>query len=213
MKSSIRDADAEKTIDRLKGELTDWHNVVDRHWHEADALKATAKERKPCSGPEEKKRQDTETELAGYEKKASFLEAEVEKLRKVELDLKGRLSHSGKELEATKGALEDAKREYHEVSDVVAPLVDALAPKPKPVSHEILIASLQESVGGLKEYICSLVSMCATHILSLVKAFYTGQDTKPFFKGRVENVPDSEYPALEEQVKDTVEAILNGLEF
>lgn len=136
--------------------------------------------------------------MADSKKNASSLEAEVERLKKAELELKSRLSRTEKELEVTKGALGDAKTVYREVSDAVAPLVDALLPKPQPMNHEVLVTSLQESVGGMKKYICDLAGTCAVHILSLVKAVYPGQDTKPFVEGRVKGVPDSEFPTLEE---------------
>lgn len=165
-------AQAEKTIEDLKGKVLDWQNASSWNRDEADNLKATAEDWKHRADGERKKQQDVEAKVAEATQTTSRLATEVEIFKKVELELKDRMGRMGKEKEATKSALANAKEQYLEVPAALVPLVDALAPNSLLISHESLLTSLLESAKGLKEYILDLAGTCATHVLYLVKALY-----------------------------------------
>lgn len=191
----------------------DLQDAANQNRDEAEALRVTAEEWKQKTDSESKKRESVEAKLANSQKDARRLETEVEILKRVETELKSCLSRANKELEVAKSALHNAKGQYREVAEAVAPLVNTLAPGSRSIRHELLVARLKESTEGLRGYVRELASAYATHMLSLVKALYPAQDMKPFVTGRVAGVAAEEYSALEAQVEGTTDTIMDRLDF
>lgn len=97
---------------------------------------------------------------------------EVETLKKSDQEHPEKISHLEKAAEVAASGLRSAKEQYREVAEAATPLVDVLARVSSSISHEALVARLQQPVNGLRTYISDMASTCVTHVLFLVKALF-----------------------------------------
>lgn len=129
------------------------------------------------------------------------------------MELKNTASRLEKENEFLNSALQVDRDQYQEVTDAPASLVDLLVPAGNSWSRQAVIQELQGAAKELLTYVRDTTSTYVAHVLSSVKALKQDQDMARFAQGRVGELADMEYAALEEQVEPITQAIMERLEF